>query len=327
MRELGARATRRGVIGGAIAAGVARALPDAAAAQPELPPCTPKPPGVRTTGVAVAPGRRTVWTTDNAARTITAHHGHALARGRSIDVGGAPLCIDITRDGRYALVTTAFYDRPGLAIVDLHSGRVRRRDVGAEPESVRHREHIAWVAGGGTKGTLTRVDLETGRVHEPIALGRHPRGIAVDRHNRHALVALNGDAAVALVTLATGHVRRIPTHAFPAGVALSPDGRHALVTHSGFGDHRVTPIDVEHARAGRAVRIGREPAGVAYAASGRRAVVALHGGHALAVVDGRTGHRRRTVRHLGSPRAVAISGRHAIVADGTTGELRRVRIA
>jgi DNA-binding beta-propeller fold protein YncE len=328
LREMGSGATRRGFLGGLATTGAALALPSASRAATVTPPCTPKAPGIRTAGLAVTPDRRTVWTTDNAGTTITAHRGRKLARRKSIDVGGAPLDIAITPDGHFALVTTAFYDRPGLAVVRLHTGHVARVDVGPEPGSVAFERHarVAWVAGGGSAGTLTGVDLKTGHAHAPIAIGNHPRGLALLPDGKHALVALNGQSSVALVTLATGHVRHIATRAFPQGVAVSPDGKHAIVTHSGFGDHAITPIDLVRHRAHRPVNVGKEPIGGAYTRSGRNALVAVTGGHAVVVVNGRTGHRRRTIRRLDTPRAVAVAGRHAIVADGRTGQLKKIRL-
>lgn len=328
LREIGSGATRRGFVGRLAVSGAALALPSAARAATVTPPCTPKAPGIRTTGLAVTPDGRTVWTTDNAQTTITAHRGRKLKRRNSIDVGGAPHDIVITPDGHFALVTTAFYDRPGLAVVRLRTGHVSRVEVGPEPGSVAfdRRSRTAWVAGGGAEGTLTGVDLKTGQARPPIAIGAHPRGLALLPDGKHALVALHGAASVALVTLATGRVRRIATRAFPQGVAVSPDGRHAIVTHSGFGEHVITPIDLVRRRARRPVKVGREPVGVAYSRSGRTALVAVMGGHAVVVVDGRTGRRRRTIRRLDTPRAVALSGRQAIVADGRTGQLKRIRL-
>jgi DNA-binding beta-propeller fold protein YncE len=180
----------------------------------------------------------------------------------------------------------------------------------------------AYVTGGGSDGILTRVDWRSGHVHAPIALGRHPRGIAVTRDR--ALVALNGDAAVAIVTLKSRKVTRIATKAFPSAVALSPDGRRALVTHDGFEARSVTPVDMRRRRAGRAANVGHDPAGVAFTPSGRRALVAVAG--AVELVNGRTGRRVRTIKQRGAPRLVAMASGRAIVADGGTGRLTAIGV-
>src|SRR5690348_13456594 len=70
----GVRGTRRGFLAGAAAAGATPllALPVAEAlAETRALPCEPDPPGIPTGAIAVAPGGRTVWSTDTHARTIT----------------------------------------------------------------------------------------------------------------------------------------------------------------------------------------------------------------------------------------------------------------
>lgn len=325
--------TRRSFLGG-VAAGAAHALvvsPQiaAAAASSPLAPCAPTGPGIRTDAIAVTPDRRTVWSADTGATTITAHRRRDLARGRSIEVGGAPLAIAISPLGDLALVTTAFYDRPGLAIVDLVTGQVDRLDVGPEPYAVAFapKGRSAYVVGGGREGTLTRVEPRSGRVHAPVALGEHPRGLAITPDGKHALVALNGDAAIAVVSLARRRIaRRIATRPFPYLLAASPDGTRALVTHNGFGDRFVTPLDLERWRARRPVRVGLDPAGVAFSRTGARAVVAATGSRTLVLLDGHTARRRRTIKRRGAPRAVAVLGSRVIVADGATGLLTAIRL-
>ncbi|HEX6389126.1 MAG TPA: YncE family protein, partial [Solirubrobacteraceae bacterium] len=274
------------------------------------------PPGIRTDALAVTPSGRTIWTTDSSATTITAHRIRDLQRGRSIDVGGAPIAIAIAPDAPTALVLTAFYDRPALAIVDLVAGEVTRLKVGPDPRAVAFTRSgkAAYVAGGD--GTLTKVDPYARRVHDPVKVGAQPRDVVVT--SAGVLVALNGEAAVALVKGTS--VRKIATADYPHQVAAA--GARALVTHSGAGARRVSLLDLERRRVTRRLNAGLEPAGVAVA--GTRAVVTAGGSGKVAVFDLRTG-RRRSRAIGGRPRAVAIAGTRAIVADGVTGQLTKVR--
>lgn len=290
--------------------------------------CEPAPPGVRVGALAVSPGGRTIWTADTGGRTITAYRRTDLRRSRAIDVHGAPVDLAIRPDGHLALVTTAFYDHPGLAIVDLRSGDVDVVDVAAEPGALALSAdgRRAYVVGGGPDGTLTRVDAGNGKVHAAIPVGAHPRGVALHPDGRHALVALTGEAAVAVVDLRRKRVTRIRTAAFPSQLAISADGLRALVTHSGYGADRVTPLDLEDWRARKAVRTGLHPAGVDFNRSGTLALVACAGDGTVTVLDGRTGRRRRRLHPGGTPRVVAAIGRRGIVADGTTGRLTALRL-
>jgi len=277
----------------------------------------------------VTPDGHTVWTADGASRTITAHRaGDPNVRARSIDVGGAPLSIAISPDGLRALVATAYYDHPGLALVDLRSGQTDRIDVGPEPYAVAFAPdgHTAWVANSARDGELVRVRPSTGRVHAAIALGSHPRGLAITPDGEHALVALNGDSAVAVVALRHGRVvRRIATGAYPYQIAISPNGMHAWVTHNDFGARRATPLDLKHWRAGRAVATGLDPSGIAYGRAGRTVVVAESGSGTISVLDAHSGRRRRRVKAGKTPRAIVVSRRHVFVVDGRSGHLTAVR--
>lgn len=272
-----------------------------------------------------------MWTTDIRATTITPHNVRTLHRGTPVDVGGAPVAVAITATakGAVALVTTAVYDRPGLSIVDLTDLGVDRLDVAGDPGTLAATAdgRTAWIVGRGAAGTLVEVSPASGRVGRPIRLGSDPLGIALDPHGAFALVALNGEAAVALVDLARGRVTaRIPTAAYPAQLALSPDGRRALVTHNGFGARTVSLLDVHRHRVTRRIAVGADPAGVAFSRSGRTAVVTCAGAGTATVLDGRTGVRRRRTSTGGSPRAVVVCGSRGLVADAHTGRLTALKL-
>jgi len=324
--------TRRRFIGGVAAAGAAHTLVGpllSANAGQTKKPCAPDPPGIPTGAIAITPDGRTVWSTDTHATTITAHRSRDLRRGRSIDVGGAPTGLAISPHGDVIVVTTAFYDKPALALIDVLTGEVDHVDVGPEPGAVAFTRdgRNAYVAGGGTHGTLTRVELRSGRVHAPIAVGAHPHGLALHPDGKQALVALNGAGAVAVVALARRTVeRRIPTSPFPSQLAISKDGKRAVVTHNGFGSQAVTPIDVVHHRARRRVRVGRDPAGVAFSTSGATALVTAAGSGTIVMLDSRTGRRHRTIKRGGVPRGIAVSGTRGVVADARTGQLAAIRL-
>lgn len=324
--------TRRRFLGGAVAAATTPAfagpLLAARAAETETP-RPPDSPGVRTHAIAVTPDRRTIWSADTGATTITAHRGRDLTRGRSVDVGGPPVSIAISPDGQVALVVTAFGDSAGLAIVHLPTREVDRVDAGPDPYAVAFAPdgRSAYVVGGGADGALTRFDTRSWSTREPVALGRHPRGLALLPDGDRALVALNGDAAVAVVALPRNSVaRRVPTPPYPYLLAVSPDGTRALLSHNGFGSAAVSPIDLSRGRVRPPVAVGADPAGVAFSESGAVALVAATAAGAVTVLDGRSWRPRRVVRRTGAPRSVAVAGRRAIVADGATGRLSAIRL-
>jgi DNA-binding beta-propeller fold protein YncE len=321
--------TRRRVVSVGAAVAAAQALPalrsgTIATARAEAPPCAPRPPGLRRMALALSPGGRTLWTADSGGTTISAYRARDLAPLRSLDVGEAPLDIAISPSGRRALVTNGFYDRPGLAVVDLVAGRlVERMKVGPGAYAVAFGpDGTGYVAGGGGAGRLLRLDTRRGEVAAEVALGRDPRGLEVTPDGRHALIALNGDAAVAVVALdAFTVVARIPTAPFPYLVAAAPRGLRAYVSHNGFAARRVSVVDLGRRRSSGRLAVGPDPAGIAFA--GPRAVaVAERGGGTVSVFDPRTGRRRRRIITGGWPRAIVARGRRAYVADEQTGQLR-----
>jgi DNA-binding beta-propeller fold protein YncE len=325
--------TRRGFVAGAAAGAAAQILApwgaDAALAAGPPKRCAGRAPGVRRSAIAVSHDGRTLWTADTGADTISSYGTHGLARHRTIEVGDAPVGIALTRDGRQALVTTGFYEQPGLALVDLRARKVTRRvDVGATPETVAIAPggRFAYVVAGDAHGRLTRVDLRAGAAAGAIDLGQHPRGLAFTADGRHALVALNGEAHVAVVSLRTfAVVRRIATQPFPFLVAAAPRGDHAFVSHNGFGADRLSHLDVGAGTAHTAMRTGADPAGVAFARSGAL-LVASRGAGTITSFDPGSGRRRRRVRTGGRPRALAAHGRRVFAADEETGQLWAVRI-
>jgi len=293
-------------------------------------PCPASDPGLHPGEVAVAPDGRTLWVTDGAATTITAISARTLLRGRSIDVGGAPVDIALLDGGRRAVVVTAFYDRPGLALVDLLRGAVIERfDVGKEPSSVAvaptaGRARIAYVSGGGQKGTLTKVDLRSGAT-STLALDAHPRGLALTPDGNRALVALNGAGAVAIVDLVHWRVERtIATAPFPCRVALAPDGGRALVSHGGLGGRQVSLVDPAAGTVERLLHVGHDPYAIAFGDESR-AIVGDFGSGAVTLVDLRTG-RRRTVGVGHRPRGLAVAGGRAYVVNEFEGTVTAVRL-
>ncbi|MCW2968074.1 MAG: repeat-containing proteinYVTN family beta-propeller repeat protein, partial [Solirubrobacteraceae bacterium] len=293
-------ATRRGLVASAAAAAVAQALPSSwpgaiATADARAKRCAPRPAGVRRSALAVSRDGRTLWTADTGATSISAHRAGDLTKLRSVDVGASPLDIAISPSGGQALVTTGFYGRHGLTVVDLRAAKVRRRaDVGTGAHAVAFApDGRAYVAGGGEHGRLLRVDPRRGAVEASVDLGRDPRGLAFTPHGRYALVALNGDAQLAVVALDTFDVvGRIATAPFPYLVAAAPDSARAYVSHNGFGSSRVSILDVRAGRATGKLAVGPDPAGLAITRTGGL-LVAERGRGTVSVYDPRSGRRRR----------------------------------
>jgi DNA-binding beta-propeller fold protein YncE len=326
----GTDVTRRGLLGAAAATGFAYALvgdAPAAAAVPRA--CDHRPPGVRRSAMALSHDRRTLWTADITATTITAYRARDLRRRRSIDVGIAPSALALHPHGHQAIVIAGLRDGAHVAVVDLLRGAVTRRiGVGPEPAAVAYTPdgHTAWVAGGGEKGRLVRIEPAAGRTHGSLPVGSHPRDLAVEPDGKHVLVALNGDAAVCRVALSGDHaMRSLATAPFPRHLAIAAAGERAYVSHGGFGDRRVTILDIDRWRVAHVLRSETEPAGLALNRSGTVLAIAGSAGGTVALHDARSGRRRRRLRVGGWPQALVLTGARVVAVDGQTGELAAVR--
>jgi len=319
--------SRRGFLSAAIAAGATtQFVPFAAAAAASAPAkqCAGRPPGVRRSALAVAPDGRSLWTADTGATTITRFGARNLLPQDSIDIGDAPKDLALAANGRIALVTTGFYKGPGLAVVDLRARRVLKRvDLGAQTGAVAVAADAAYVVAGEE---LLRIDPHSGRVEARTVVGRDPRGLALTADGDHALVALNADAAVAMVELRTHRVvRRIATAPNPYLVAAAPQGRLAAVTHNSYG---ATSVSVLHAGGGarvlRTLSAGADPAGAAFAGN-RTIAIADRGEGVVRAIDVESGRGRTLVATGAYPRAIATHGRSVFAADEQTGQLWRAR--
>ncbi|MEA2166892.1 MAG: hypothetical protein QOF76_192 [Solirubrobacteraceae bacterium] len=309
--------TRRDLFAGAAVGtliGVAPALAD----EPTAPNRAVQKPVLRGRAIAVtAFGRRAVVAHDRR-RTIA-----DIDRGQAhvLDVGGQPLEVAVSPGGRLAAVTTASWDEPALALVDLHRHTVLTRvAVGPAPSHVAFTPDGARliVTGGEQEGTAHVLDAHTFKVLAHSNIGIVPRGIAPVADS--AWVAINGAKHVAQIDTRTGHVlRRLHVAWLPDRAAASPDGRRLLVSHGGTHSARVSVLNLH---TGHVTRhdAGRLPSGVAWTRRGR-ALVALGGAGAIVVL----GHHR--AHHVGgAPRGLVVAGGRAWTVDALTGAVARVRV-
>lgn len=320
------RTTRRGFFAGALASA---AVPAALAHAEDK-----HPPGFGATKQKTVRRGRAIAVTADGRRLVVAHdHRRTISivrRGRRarklVDVGGQPLNVAVSPDGRLAAVTTASWDEPAVAIVDLRSGKLRGRiPVGPAPFGVTFAGggRRVVVCGGEQEGTVHVIDPGGMRVVAERALGRVPRGIASARDGRHVWVVLNGLDRVARVDIGTGRVvKTVRTPRLPEQVAVSPNGKRLLVAHGGRNAQHVSEFDLVTGKR-RWRRVGRQANAVAWTRSGRRVVTLAGSGEV--VVLGKTGKPRRS-RVGGAPRGLAVAGRRAWTVDALTGAIDRVRV-
>lgn len=178
-------------------------------------------------------------------------------------------------------------------------------------------------------GSVTRIDLATGKVYEPITVGSKPVDIKFvpQTGEQWAWVANYGDKTVTTVNLATGEVgRTIPVpEVGPNTVAFTPDGRTCYVANWGTADPdvpgcTVTPIEVTDGGAfGRvlpSITVGNNPNWVAITKDGATAYVANKGSNSITPIDVRTNTAGADIPMPGPPIQIEIApdGTRAYIA-------------
>ncbi|MEX2121536.1 MAG: beta-propeller fold lactonase family protein [Pirellulales bacterium] len=150
---------------------------------------------------------------------------------------------------------------------------------------------------------------------------RSPVDLVLSSDERWLITANQTSNSVSLVDVpAAKVVQELEVGRRPGGLALTPDGRRVLVacTHSGT-------LDVLELADGRlsgagSVRVGFEPVGVAVAADGRLAYVALQAAAAVAVVDLEALAVIDQIDVGRWPRHLALSSDGSRLAVGTSGD-------
>jgi len=189
----------------------------------------------------------------------------------TVPLGVLPVSSAISADGATAWVSVLGGAKP-------RSGqRAASQCCDPRAESVR-----VDARGIAARGTVTRVDLVTGRVAAAVTVGLHPTGLAWDE-SRSRLYVVNGNSDdVSVVDTRTNAVvetiradpfkqRRIGVA--PTAAALAPDGRRLYVTLGGANAVAIYDVARSPARLRGLVPTGWYPSSIDVSADGRTIAV------------------------------------------------------
>ncbi len=170
-------------------------------------------------------------------------HAETGARVRSVALGVEPIAAVISADSRVAYVTVLGGPKP------RPGERASAQCCDPRAEAVR-----VDARGIAEPGSVSRVDLASGRVTNEIMVGRHPTAIVWDERRERLYVAAGNSDSVSVIDTRTNTVaRHIPIAPFrerkaglaPTALALSPDGSTLYVTLGGV--NAVAVYDVRDA--------------------------------------------------------------------------------
>jgi YVTN family beta-propeller protein len=259
--------------------------------------------------------------------------------GSSMPVGSLPLAMEISPDGRHAVLLLNGWREQGVQVVDRFTGQVMQTVPQAaaflgltfSPDG-----RSLWTS-GGNQDVVYRYEWAAGRatlrdsvvlaVKQPNRSGtRYPAGIAFSPDGRRLYVAENLADSLAVVDVASGRVlARHATDRYPYGVAAAPDG---TVYVSAWGDWTVSIFRFAEdgvATEAAKVEVGRHPSALLLNADGSRLFIASGSTDRVLVMDTRT---RAVVAELldpppqgpaegSTPNALALSpdGKRLFVAE------------
>ncbi len=230
--------------------------------------------------------------------------------GRSVDVGGFPLAMLPSPDGRHLVLLLNGFREQGVQVVDRATGATTQTLV--QPAAFLglafSHDGKSLYASGGDGDVIYRYTWHGGSAAiadtikltlEPHKHGiKYPAGIALSPDDKTLYVAENLGDSLAVVNLATGRVRqRLETEMYPYAVAVSPDG---TVFVSAWGGSTVSLFAASNGTVTSAGRInaGRHPSGLFMTRDGSRLFVISGSTDRIAVVDTK---QRKVIAELLDP--------------------------
>ena len=243
-----------------------------------------------------------------------AHGGslRTLAGGLGRFLPGA-LSVSVEPDagGRRRVAVPLVYENK-LAVVDAASGEVLRQvETGIAPfaAAINRRGTVAWVSnlggrpprpnelfatparkpaervpvdarGVASTGSVTRIDLESGKATDSIAVGLHPTALALDEPRHRLYVANGNDDSVSVIdTERAQALRSIPLQPFaeavhgiaPTALQVSADGTTLYAACGGI--NAVAVIEAATGRIRGLIPTGWYPNGLALDPTGRELAV------------------------------------------------------
>lgn len=185
----------------------------------------------------------------------------------------------------------------------------------------------AWVA-NEQAGTIEPVDLATGSIGTPIAVGSQPVAIAITPDGATAYVADYGSSTIVPVKLATGTVRTpIALGDRPDAIAITPDG---TVAYAISDNGTIWPITVATGHVGNPSRIPTNSDAIAIGPDGRYAYITNVADGTISQLSLPPGSLGQQINlSFSTPDAIAITpdGSTAWVASNLGGTITPINLA
>jgi YVTN family beta-propeller protein len=267
----------------------------------------PIPVGSEPQAIAITPNGRMAYVTNSGSDTVTPIDTSTRTAGAPIPVGTEPQAIAITPSGKtaYVLDWGSRQVTPIDTATDEAGPPIR---VGSYPFAVTIAPDGAtvYVANYGSD-TVTPISIATDHAGPPIPVGQAPDALAVTPDGG-TVYAVGGDAqAVTPISTASGTAGALIRVGYsPTAVGISRSGATAYVVNTITST--VTPISIATGAPGRPINVGTYtyPTEIAFAPSGKTAVVIAPYGDDIALLNTQSQRALEPITVGNYPVAVAI---------------------
>ncbi len=250
---------------------------------------------------AIASGAGALWVANLDDQSVTRVDESSRQAVRTIPIGDTPTGIAATEEGVWVTEGSGRVTKIDPRYDRRASARPLRASVGffggtARPALAAFGS--IWIV--SPDGVVLRVDPESGRVVESVAVGNVPSAIAAGAGS--LWVANSEDGTVTRIDPATLVTTTIPVGNGPAAVAVNAAG----VWVANAGDNAVVRVDIGTNAVAATTQVGDGPAAVV--ATPTALWVANSRDGTVMRLDPRSGEVSRTIRLAGTPSALATAG-------------------
>lgn len=244
--------------------------------------------------IALSPDGKTVVVVAYAAKQLDVYDVPTKAHVKTIKIAphSRPHGITYLKDGRHVVATTEGSE--DIVVVDVVEGRVTKsvktRQRGSHMLAVTADESRAFVSNLGA-GTVSVIDLNSGKKLKDIRSGRGPEGIFITPDGQELWVGNREENSVTVFnTTSLEQIAKISVGNFPIRVAISPDGKWVVTSNFMGGD--LTLIDRETRSVVKSIPFktaGSRPVTLLFHPDGSHIFAALTGANQIAEVDLKSG--------------------------------------
>ncbi|HKK87947.1 MAG TPA: beta-propeller fold lactonase family protein [Saprospiraceae bacterium] len=232
---------------------------------------------------------------------------------------GSPVECDFSADGRFAYVsnyklygkgfdsnaednclTSSEYERGYVYKIDIDNfDIVDVYEVGSVPKYVFYVDRFNLLAvSNWCSGTISLLDLSSGKESKEIPVGRYPRGIALYKNT--LLVSIMGEQEVAMIDLVTRSVKgKFQVGSGPRD--LHVDESRDLLYISLNNENALVTFDLAQEKVIKKKYLGELPRSMALSKDGKWLFVCLYGEHRVAIIEATSGKIVQTVRSCYKP--------------------------